>query len=60
MFTTWAAYGGFQEDKRGKLDIGFDADFTVLSDNILDMQDLQILDLKIKKTIVNGRFVYEQ
>ena len=60
MFTTWAAYGGFQEDRRGKLDIGFDADFTVLSDNILDMQDLQILDLKIKKTIVNGRFVYEQ
>ena len=35
MFTTWAAYGEFAEHRRGKIRPGFDADLTILSDDIL-------------------------
>ena len=54
MFTTWAAYGGFEESKRGKIDLGYDADLTVLSDNILAANSKDILDIQILKTIING------
>ena len=35
MFTTWAAYGGFQENHRGKIAVGYDADYEILSNDIL-------------------------
>ena len=60
MFTTWAAYGGFDEDKRGKIQIGYDADFTILSNDLLEVESDQILETKIMATIVNGKIVYNQ
>ena len=60
MFTTWAAYGGFDEDKRGKIQIGYDADFTILSNDLLDVESDQILETKIMATIVNGKIIYNQ
>ena len=60
MFTTWAAYGGFQEENRGKIDVGYDADLTVLSNNLLNITNSKILNIQIKKTIINGEFVYEK
>ena len=59
MFTTWAAYGGFDELDRGRIDIGFDADLTVLSNNILDIEPAKILDIEILYTIINGKIVYK-
>ena len=58
MFTTWAAYGAFEENKRGQLKINYDADITVLSNNILTVPHEEILDTKILYTIVNGKIVY--
>ena len=58
MFTSWAAYGGFDEYRRGKIDINYDADFTILSNNLLELNNSQILDTKIIGTIVNGKIVY--
>ena len=55
MFTTWAAYGGFQENHRGKIAIGYDADLTVLSNDILSSNGQEILDIKIINTIINGK-----
>ena len=60
MFTSWAAYGGFDEYRRGKIDINYDADFTILSHNLLEIDNSQILDTKIIATIVNGQFVYSE
>jgi hypothetical protein len=57
MFTKWAAYGGFSEKKYGKIQIGFNADLTVLSNNLLDVKSQDILDTKIKYTIVNGNVI---
>ncbi len=58
MFTSWAAYGGFDENRRGKIDIGYDADLTVLSDNLLTINPKEVLNLKINYTIINGKIVY--
>ena len=55
MFNHWAAYGGFDENRRGKIDLGYDADLTILSNNILKSEPADILQIKIIKTIINGK-----
>ena len=58
MFTTWAAYGEFAEHRRGKIRPGFDADLTILSDDITTCNPDKILKIEILGTIVGGRMVY--
>ncbi len=58
MFTTWAAYGEFTENRRGKIKPGFDADFTILSNDITQCSELEILNTEILYTIVNGKIVF--
>ena len=58
MFTSWAAYGGFNEQQRGKIAIGYDADFTVISNDLLSVSLDEILNTTILHTIINGKFVY--
>ena len=58
MFTSWAAFGGFDEHRRGQIAMGYDADFTVLSNNPLIQKPSEVLNLKVIYTIVNGRIVY--
>ena len=60
MFTTWAAYGEFAEHKRGKIRPGFDADLTMLSNDITQCKPKNILQTKIMGTMVGGEFVYEK
>jgi predicted amidohydrolase YtcJ len=60
MFTTWAAYGEFSELKRGRIKIGYDADFTILSNDITMCEPQDILKSKILGTVVNGTFVYNK
>ena len=57
MFTSWAAYGGFQDLNRGKIKQGYDADLTILDNNLLDIEFKDILGTKILYTIVNGEIV---
>ena len=58
MFTTWAAYGEFSEQNRGKIKLGFDADITVLSNDVTKCSPGDILKTKVLMTIVNGKIVY--
>ena len=58
MFTKWAAYGEFSENKRGTIDIGFDADFTVLSHDITSCRPEEILNTEVMMTIVGGKTAY--
>jgi len=60
MFTTWAAYGAFQENHRGKIAAGYDADLTILSDDLLTINHKDILNLEINYTIINGKIVYSK
>jgi len=60
MFTTWAAYGGFDENRRGKIEVGYDADLTIMDQDILKVKTKNILNSKILYTIVNGDILKNQ
>ncbi|HLX93671.1 MAG TPA: amidohydrolase [Puia sp.] len=57
-YTANNAYAGFQELKVGKLKAGFLADLVVLSDDILAIAPENIRDIKVLRTIVNGKEVF--
>lgn len=58
-YTLSAAYGAFEEDFKGSVEVGKVADFTVLSHDIMTVPDEIILDTKIIYTIVNGKIEYK-
>ena len=57
-YTINAAYGAFEEKKKGSIEIGKYADFTVFSQNLITIPDDKILDTKVLYTIVNGKIEY--
>ncbi|OUX20855.1 MAG: amidohydrolase [bacterium TMED250] len=57
-YTINAAYGAFEENKKGSIEIGKFADFTVFSQNLITIPDDKILDTKVLYTIVNGKIEY--
>ncbi|TAL46699.1 MAG: amidohydrolase [Chitinophagaceae bacterium] len=59
-YTTNNAYAGFQENKVGVLKPGMLADFIVLDQNILEIAPEKIKEVKVLRTIVNGKQVYER
>ncbi len=59
MWTIWAARSMGQADVKGSIEPGKYADLTVLSDDILTMPKEGLKDVKILKTIVGGKVVFE-
>jgi len=57
-FTIWAAYGAFQEDVLGSIEVGKYGDFTVLDKDILEIDPKEILNTKVMYTIVGGQIRY--
>ena len=60
MFTSWAAYGEFSEDKRGSIQVGFDADLTILDKDITECNPNEILNTEVMVTIVDGEVVFSK
>ena len=58
-YTLAAAYGAFEEDIKGSIEVGKLADFAVLSRDIMTIPEDQILGAKIIYTIVNGEIAYQ-
>jgi len=58
-FTIWAAYGAFQEDVLGSIEVGKLADFTVLDTDILEVEPRDILKAGVLYTIVAGKTRYK-
>lgn len=58
-YTIYAAYGAFEEEKKGSIEPGKFADFTVLSQDIMKVPEHEILKTKVVQTIVNGEIVYK-
>lgn len=54
-----AAYGSFEEDRKGSIEPGKVADLVVLSQDILSVPDAALLDTQVLATIVDGQVVYE-
>jgi hypothetical protein len=59
-YTINNAYAGFQENKVGMLKKGMLADFVVLSENLFEITPEKIKDVKVLRTVVNGKEVYPQ
>jgi len=57
-FTLWAAYGAFQEERLGSIEVGKLADFTILDTDILTAPPPEILAADVLYTIVGGQIRY--
>ncbi len=57
-YTIDAAYGAFEEDIKGSIEVGKLADFTVLSKDIMTVPEDEILSTVVTVTIVGGQVVY--
>ena len=60
MFTIWPAYGAFQEDIRGSVEVGKYADFTILDRDWLTVAEADILTSENLMTIVGGKITYQK
>ena len=57
--TQWSAYSMFAEKLFGKIQKGYVADFTVLNNNLTNIDPRIIPEVKILYTIVDGKIVYQ-
>jgi len=53
LLTYWPAYAEFQEKERGTIEAGKLADFTVLSADIMQVPDSQIMNTRVVYTIIS-------
>ena len=51
-------FAEFSENFRGIIDIGYEADLTILSDDITNISPDKILKTQIIATVVNGNIVH--
>jgi len=58
-YTIEAAYSGFEENIKGKIQAGMLADFIVLSDNILRLPPAKLLSLRVLQTYLGGKLAYK-
>lgn len=58
-FTSWAAYGAFEEHQRGSLLPGRSADLVLLSHDPLEVPESLLPEIKPLLTIVAGEIVYD-
>lgn len=59
-YTIDAAYGGFMEDKKGSVEVGKLADFTIYDKDIMSIEEDEILNTKVVMVIVGGEVKFKQ
>ena len=59
MLTIWPAYAAFEENLRGSIEVGKLADLTVLSADIMNIPEMEILKTHCAMTVIGGEVVYE-
>lgn len=59
-YTLDAAYGAFEEDIKGSIEVGKLADFTIFDQDIMSIPEDDILQTNVAMTIFDGRVVYEK
>lgn len=60
LYTRNGAYAGFEEDRKGALEPGKLADFIIVDRNVLTVPADEIKDVKVLRTFVSGRSVYDR
>ena len=59
-YTRGGAYAAFDEANRGTLELGMLADFAILERDITRIPPEQIRDVRVMRTVVGGRTVFER
>ena len=59
-YTRLAAYLTFEEDSKGSLEVGKQADLVVLSQDLLTIDPARTMDTEVELTVLGGRVVYER
>jgi predicted amidohydrolase YtcJ len=59
-YTIHNAYAAFEEHQKGSIEVGKLADMVVLSDDILTIDPIKIMDIKVQMTIFDGRVIYQR
>ena len=60
LLTTEAAYAGFEEGRRGSLELGKLADVIMVSDDPYQMPADALDQIKVDLTMVGGEIVFER
>ena len=58
LFTEWAAYALFEENRLGKLFPGYKADFILLAEDYFEQPEGDIWKNRVLATVIAGRVVY--
>ena len=58
-YTLGNAYAAFEEQMKGSIETGKYADLVILSKDLINCTDEEILDTKILYTIINGKLKYK-
>ena len=58
-YTIEGAYAEFEEQAKGSIEKGKLADLTVISQNISQLKPREILSIKVLKTFIGGKLVYD-
>jgi len=58
LFTSDAAYAAFEENRRGRIAPGFEADFSVFAEDPVVAQAQRIPSIPVVLTMVGGRVAY--
>jgi predicted amidohydrolase YtcJ len=58
-YTMGSAYAEFQEHEKGSIAAGKLADMVLLSDDVLNIDPVKIRDVKVLKTWVGGKLIYD-
>jgi predicted amidohydrolase YtcJ len=58
-YTQGSAFAEFQENVKGTITVGKLADFVILSEDIFKIDPIQIEKVKVIKTVMDGKLIYE-
>lgn len=59
-YTLDGAFAEFEEDFKGSIEVGKAADFTVYDEDIMEIPENDILNAKVKMTVVGGKIVFSE
>lgn len=59
-YTLDAAFGAFEEERKGSIEVGKLADFTIFSQDIMTVPDEDLLRTQIAATIIGGKVAYRR